>query len=105
MGRKKASGPQGSTARREGTMPIEMNRTFGIGRRGKCKKPFEKRSPNQKNCSDCSFYVRYASGRLYDKIKQIEGELKRKADENGNPKIYRAGEYSQGFLKSLTPLR
>lgn len=86
-------------------MPIIMNRKFGIGLCGKCGNPFEKQAPNQKNCSDCSFYVRYASGRLYDKIANAEKGIKKAADESGNPKVWTAQECSQDFLKSLIPPR
>jgi hypothetical protein len=84
---------------------IAMKRTFGIGRCGKCRKPFEKQSPNQKYCSGCSFYIHYASGRLYGKIVNAEKGLKQAADESGNPKVWTAAEHSQDFLRSLIPPR
>lgn len=84
---------------------MPLCRTFGIGRCKKCKKPFEKRAGNQVNYSDCSFYIHYSAGGVYGKIVDAEEGLKKAADESGNPKVYRAGECSQEFLKSLIPQR
>ena len=79
-----------------------MNRTFGIGRCKTCKKSFEKKAPNQNHCNEHSFYKRYHGGVLM-KLYEVEETLKQAADESGNPKVWRAGEYSQEFLRELVP--
>jgi hypothetical protein len=78
-------------------------RTFEIGRCKTCKKPFDKKAPNQNHCDEHSFWKRYRGGRVLMKLYAVEGTLKQAADESGNPKTYRAGECSQEFLKSLIP--
>ena len=82
-----------------------MNRTFGIGRCKTCKKPFEKKAPNQIHCHEHSFWKKYQGGRVLMRLYAVEKSLKQAADESGNPKIYRAGECDQVFLKSLIPSR
>ena len=69
----------------------------------KCRKPFIKKAANQIYCSNCSFWKRYEGGRVMKALYECEGKLKAEADASGNPKIYRAGECSQDFLKSLIP--
>jgi len=86
-------------------MVLIEKRNFGIGRCKKCRGPFEKKSPNQNHCSDCSFYIHYSSGRLYGKIVNSEKGLKQAADESGNPKIYTSDKYTQDELKRLIPIK
>jgi hypothetical protein len=80
-----------------------MSRTFGTGRCRTCKKPFEKKAANQIYCNEHSFWRRYQGGRVLMKLYAVEGTLKQAADESGNPKVWRAGEYSQEELRELIP--
>jgi len=78
-----------------------MSRTFGIGQCKICKKPFQKKAANQIYCREHSFWNRYHGGRVLMKLYKVEKSLKQAADESGNPKIWRAEDYSQDFLRSL----
>ena len=84
-------------------MQILMRRMFGKGLCKTCKKPFEKKAPNQIFCNEHSFWKRFEAGSILGKLYAIEKTLKQAADESGNPKTWTAGEYSQDFLKSLIP--
>ena len=86
-------------------MQLPMSRTFGIDRCKICKKPFDKKAPNQIHCDVHSFYKRYHGGKVLMKLYEVEGILKQEADESGNPKVYRAGEYTQDELRRLIPER
>jgi hypothetical protein len=78
-------------------------RMFGHGLCKTCKKSFGKRAPNQIHCDEHSFWKRYQGGRILMKLYAVEKSLKQAADESGNPKVWRAGECSQEFLRSLIP--
>jgi len=82
-----------------------MGRTFGIGRCKTCKKSFEKKAPNQIHCHEHSFWKKYQGGNILMKLYEVEGTLKQAADESGNPRVWRAGEYSQEELRRLIPSR
>jgi hypothetical protein len=84
---------------------LMSRRIFGKGLCKTCKKPFEKKAPNQTHCNEHSFWRKYEGGSILGKLYAIEGALKQAADESGNPRIWRAGECSQDFLKSLIPSR
>lgn len=70
----------------------------------KCGRPFEKKrfASNVKDCEDCSVWARYGHG-MAAAIWRAMPRLQAAADASGNPKIYRAGEHSQEFLRSLVP--
>lgn len=72
----------------------------------KCGKPFERKlsARNARHCDDCSLN-RYGHGPAAAAIWRAEPRLKAAANASGNPKIYRADEHSQKFLKSLIPGR
>jgi len=76
---------------------------FGRGRCKVCKKVFDKHAPNQIHCDEHSFWKRFEAGSILGKLYAVEKSLKRAADESGNPRIWRAGEYSQDFLRALIP--
>lgn len=67
-----------------------------------CGEPFRKTTRNRIYCDDC--------GMIYgDSVKRNlpyldRGYQKLKAKLDAQVKIYRAGEYSQEFLKSLIPI-
>jgi len=84
-------------------MQILMRRMFGQGLCKTCKKPFGKKAPNQTHCNEHSFWRKYEGGSILGKLYAIEGDLKQAADASGNPRIWRAGEYSQEFLRELIP--
>jgi hypothetical protein len=87
-------------------MQIPMSRRiFGKGRCKTCEKIFDKYAPNQIHCHEHSFWKRYQGGNILRKLYEAEKFLKQAADASGNPKVYRAGEYDQPFLKSLIPRR
>jgi len=68
-----------------------------------CGSEYEKKAPNQKFCTSCSFYCRYRNGRIYQKLTEAEVKFHALADASGNPRVWRAGEYDQDFLKALIP--
>jgi hypothetical protein len=76
-------------------MPICKNR--------KCRKPFEKKAANQLYCQNCSYWSRYSDGRVMKGLAEALPRLKAAADASGNPKTWRAGEYSQEELRRLIP--
>jgi len=78
-------------------------RIFGKGLCKTCKKPFEKKAPNQNHCNEHSFWKRFEAGSILGKLYAAEKTLKQAADESGNPKVWMAGEYSQDFLRALIP--
>jgi hypothetical protein len=71
----------------------------------KCGDYFERnpKSPNQKDCPKHSFWMTRGGGKHLSSINTKAAELKKAADQSGNPRIWRAGEYSQEFLRSLIP--
>lgn len=85
-------------------MQILMSRRmFGKGLCKTCKKTFDKKAPNQIYCHEHSFWKRYEGGSFLNKLYEAEKTLKQAADESGNPKVWRAGEYSQDELRRLIP--
>jgi hypothetical protein len=70
-----------------------------------CGVRFEKRSPKQKKCEDCSFWMQTQAYKLRSMNRAEIARLKADADASGNPRIFRREEYSQEFLASLIPGR
>jgi len=76
----------------------------------KCGREIEDDSPFSlkkrfKYCLDCNDEIAKARGQLFRCGRKVEARLKAAADQSGNPKIYRASEHGQDFLKSLIPPR
>ncbi len=93
-------GREQSAQLEEKTMRMNNPKSWG---RKRCKRGnwFEMNSANHKHCPDCSYWI-YHAGTLA-KLKAAEPRLKRIADASGNPKIWRASECSQEFLRNLIP--
>ncbi len=68
-----------------------------------CRQVFEKKAANQRFCPNCSYWKKYEGGSVMKRLYEVEGQLKKGADQSGNPKVWTAEEYSQEFLRSLIP--
>lgn len=70
-----------------------------------CKKCGVKINRPYQYCDECNDEIAISQGQLLRRGRVILKQLKAEADASGNPKVYRAGECSQEFLKSLIPER
>jgi predicted amidophosphoribosyltransferase len=70
-----------------------------------CKKCGAKIKPPFKYCDECNDEIAKARGQLMRCGRKAETRLKAAADASGNSKVWRAGEFSQDFLRSLIPQR
>ena len=71
-----------------------------------CGNSFERKGRGnlRKYCPSCTEKNKHRSySRLWEKLHAAEIRLKAQADQSGNPRIFRAAEYSQDYLRRLIP--
>jgi len=78
-----------------------MLRKFPIVACELCGEPFRKTRPNRKYCEECQIIEGNTGVCNLPGLERAHDRLVAKL--NAQVKVYRAGEYSQGFLRGLIP--
>ena len=68
-----------------------------------CKECGKEIKIRRKYCDDCGDTIYKKWGQFLRGARSFLAKMKEENDASGNPKIYRAGEYSQEELRSLIP--